>query len=151
MIADRIENISIYTGLGERLAIALKYIAETDFSEVEKGKYAIDGDLIYAVVNEYETKPEADCKIEAHQKYIDVQFIVSGEEAMGYAPLTNQEPSIAYNDEKDFAFYNVPVSQLKFESGMFAVYYPNDLHQPCISAGKVSTVKKVVVKVRVLS
>ncbi|HAZ03504.1 MAG: hypothetical protein A2W90_13860 [Bacteroidetes bacterium GWF2_42_66] len=148
MIADRIENISIYAGLGERIAIALKYIAETDFSGIEKGKYVIDGDLIYAVVNEYETKPEADSKIEAHRKYIDVQFIVSGEEAMGYAPLTNQEPNVAYNDEKDFAFYNVPVTRLTFEPGMFAIYYPHDLHQPGVSTGKTSTVKKVVVKVK---
>ena len=149
MIADRIENIDMYVGLGERIAAALKYISETDFSGVEKGKYAIDGDLVYASVNEYQTKPEADCKIEAHRKYIDVQFIVSGEETMGYAPLTDQQPSIAYNEEKDCVFFETPVSKLKFVAGMFAIYYPNDLHQPCISTEKASTVKKVVVKVHI--
>lgn len=149
MIADSIENLSIYTGLGEGIKTALKYIAETDFSTVEKGKYPINGDLIYAVVNEYQTKPEAECKIEAHRRYIDVQFVVSGEEAIGYAPLNGQEPSIAYNDEKDCVFYTVPVSKVKISSGMFAIFYPHDLHQPGVSAETESNVKKVVVKVRV--
>ncbi len=149
MIADRIENIDLYTGLGDRIVKALKYISETDFSGIEKGKYTIDGDLIYAMVNEYETKPEADCKIEAHRKYIDLQFLISGEETMGYTPLTGQNPSIAYNEEKDCVFFEVPVSTMNFVPGMFAIFYPTDLHQPCIRTGETSAVKKVVVKIQV--
>ncbi|MDX9882703.1 MAG: YhcH/YjgK/YiaL family protein [Prolixibacteraceae bacterium] len=149
MITDRIENTGFYKNSGTGVAKALQYIAETDFTGLAKGKYIIDGELIYAVVNEYETKPEADCKIEAHRNYIDVQFIVSGEEAIGYAPLNGQEPSIAYNDEKDCVFYKVPTSKVILGAGMFAIFYPHDLHQPGISSGTISNVKKVVVKVRV--
>ena len=149
MIIDHLENAEIYSNMGDRIALALKYISETDFSLVEKGKYPIDGDLVYAVVSEYHTKPIADCKIEAHKKYIDVQYIISGEEAMGLTLLTDQRPSVPYNEEKDCVFYNAPTSLVNFEPGMFAIYFPSDLHQPCISIGEGGEVKKVVVKVMV--
>lgn len=149
MIIDHIKNIGLYTNLSERIALALKYIAETDFSTVEKGKYEIDGDSIYAAVSEYQTKTISECKIEAHKKYIDVQFIISGKEAMGLTLLNNQQPSIPYDNEKDCVFYNEPTSLLNFEAGMFAIYFPHDLHQPCISIGEGCVVKKVVVKVMV--
>lgn len=149
MIIDHIENLGLYTNLGDRIALALKYISETDFSTVEKGKYAIDGNAVYAAVSEYQTKPISECKTEAHKNYIDVQFIVSGEEAMGFTRLKNQTPSIAYNEEKDCVFYNEPTSLVNFEAGMFAIYFPTDLHQPCIRIGEGCMVKKVVVKVMV--
>jgi len=148
MIIDQLKNSGTYAVLGERIAIALKYISETDFSAVEPGKYPIDGDLIYAAVSEYHTKPVSECKIEAHKKYIDVQYIISGKETMGVTLLNGQVPSVPYNEEKDCVFYDEPTSPVNFEAGMFAVYFPQDLHQPCISIGKGCMVKKVVVKVR---
>ena len=149
MIIDHIKNAALYTNLGDRITLALKYISETDFSTLEKGKYPIDGDKVYAVVNEYQTKQDADCKIEAHRKYIDVQYIASGEEAMGLTLLKDQKPSVAYNDEKDCMFFNEPVSKVNFEAGMFAVFYPHDLHQPGVSIDEGCLVKKIVVKVLV--
>lgn len=149
MVIDHLENVGKYSNLGDRIALALKYISETDFSVIEKGKYQLDGDLVYAAVSEYQTKPIADCKIEAHKKYIDVQYIISGEEAMGLTLLKDQQPSIPYNEEKDCVFYEEPTSLVNFKSGMFAIYFPHDLHQPCISINEGCTVKKVVVKVMV--
>lgn len=149
MILDRIENSRLYHSLGERMQKALQYIATTDFSKMEKGKYLIEGEDLFAMISEYNSKPEAECKLEAHRKYADVQFIVSGEEMMGITFLNEQHPTEEYNEEKDCVFFNEPVSLVKAEQGMFAIFFPHDLHQPCVCVSSPAPVKKVVVKVRV--
>ncbi len=149
MIIDHINNSKLYHSLGERMQKAFQYISNTDFSSMEKGKYIVEEEDIFAMVNEYETKAEADCKIEAHHKYADIQFIIEGEELIGITLLNGQVPTEEYNDEKDCVFYNEPVSKVKIASGMFAVFFPHDLHQPGISVSTPAKVKKVVVKVRV--
>lgn len=149
MILDKIENIQQYNGLSDLLNEGLKFIAETDFSKIEPGKIVLNDNLLFASVSEYATKPAADCKLEAHKKYIDIQFIVSGEEKIGFTTLAGQTPSVPYNPEKDIVFYCEEVSFLTLTSGTFAIFFPSDLHQPCVAATSPSNVKKVVVKVAV--
>ena len=149
MILDKIENIQQYNGLSDLLNEGLKFIAETDFSKIEPGKIVLNDNLLFATVSEYATKPAADCKLEAHKKYIDIQFIVSGEEKIGFTTLAGQTPSVPYNPEKDIVFYSEEVTFLTLTSGTFAIFFPSDLHQPCVAATSPSNVKKVVVKVAV--
>lgn len=148
MIFDKLENSALYASANPRFAKAFDYLKTTDFSTVEPGKYPIDGDLIYAAVSEYDSKEIENCKLEAHLNYIDIQYIVSGEEQMGVCMLEGQVPSIPYNTEKDCVFYKEPVSLVKVEAGMIAVFFPHDLHQPCIQVNGPAKVKKVVVKVK---
>jgi len=149
MILDKIENIQQYNGLSHLLNEGLKFVAETDFSKIEPGKIVLNDNLLFATVSEYATKPAADCKLEAHKKYIDIQFIVSGEEKIGFTTLAGQTPSVPYNPEKDIVFYSEEVTFLTLTSGTFAIFFPSDLHQPCVAATSPSNVKKVVVKVAV--
>lgn len=149
MILDRIENASLYAGLSERLKVGLDYISQTDFSNVPAGKYEIDGKMVYAMVNEYESKPASECKLESHIKYIDIQVILQGEEQVGFVVKTNQQPTIEYNPEKDVMFFQEEVFNFPFTVGDFAIFYPTDLHQPGIQLNGVSKVRKVVVKVAI--
>ena len=112
MILDKIENVQQYNGLSDLLNAGLKFIAETDFSKIEPGKIVLKDKLLFATVSEYSTKPVADCKLEAHQKYIDIQFIVSGEEKIGFTTLCGQTPTTPYNPEKDIVFYSEEVTFL---------------------------------------
>ena len=149
MILDRIENASLYYGLNERLKKGLEYIQNTDFDKVENGKYFLDSNNLFAIVSEYETKSIDKAKLESHKKYIDIQFIVEGKEQIGYVEYTNQNPTVAYDAEKDVMFFEEEVTLLPFSKGVFGIFYPSDLHQPCIQTEKVSKVRKVVVKVAV--
>ena len=149
MILDKIENIQQYNGLSDLLNEGLKFIAEPDFSKIEPGKIVLKDNLLFAMVSEYATKPVAECKLEAHKKYIDIQFIVSGEEKIGFTTLAGQTPSVPYNPEKDIVFFNEEVTYFTLTSGTFAIFFPSDLHQPCVAVGNPSNVKKVVVKVAV--
>lgn len=148
MIFDKIENAHIYKNIGERISKSFEYIKATDLKTLPAGKYPIDGENIFALVSEYKTKSEQEGKLEAHKKYIDVQYVISGEELMGYAPLGNQQILEPYKEENDIVFFTGDKSFTKVSEGMFAIFFPEDVHMPGISTGKISDVKKLVIKVR---
>ena len=104
---------------------------------------------MFALVQEYETKNDSDAKLEAHKKYIDVQYIISGEELIGITPLINQTPCKEYDAEHDYALYDDTCSFVKITAQQFAILFPEDLHKPGIKISNPSKVKKVVIKVRI--
>lgn len=149
MIADHIKNKDLYSNLNPDIKKALNYLAETDFSETESGRYEIDGDNIFALVSEYKTKDLSQGKPESHRNYIDVQFVFSGEEFIGYAPLSDQKIVEEYNQQNDITFYDCEQSLCLIQEKMFAVFFPTDIHMPGIRVTNSIPVKKIVVKVRV--
>lgn len=148
MVIDKIENYRLYSKLTKRMAKGFEFIAETDLTSLESGNYQIENDDIFAIVQEYDTKEEKDCILEGHYKYIDIQYVIKGVEIMGFTPLTDQI-SVEENLEKDYTFYKGETSMLRVEEGMFTIFFPEDLHRPCVKAGQISKVKKVVVKVKI--
>lgn len=145
MVLDKIENSGLYKSLHPRFDKAFEYIRITDFSLLDDGKYEIEGKNIFALVQEYNTKDAKDAKPEAHKKYIDIQYIHSGAELIGVATLQNQVIVVS-DPEKDITFYNGETSLVKLDAGMFAIFFPSDLHMPGINISQSARVKKVVIK-----
>ncbi len=146
MIIDKIENAHLYKNIGERISKSFEYIKATDLKTLPAGKYPIDGENIFALVSEYKTKSEQEGKLEAHKKYIDVQYVISGEELMGYVPLGGQRILDQYKEENDIVFFTGDKSFTKVSEGMFAIFFPEDVHMPGIKTGESSPVKKLVIK-----
>jgi YhcH/YjgK/YiaL family protein len=149
MITDLIENAALYKKVSDRISKGLEYLKNTDLEKLENGKYEIDGSDVYASVMSYQTKKFEDGKYEAHNKYIDIQYIVSGTEKLYYAPLKDAKVTTAYNEEKDIYFLQANGDHVTAVAGSFIIFYPTEAHMPCIAVGDQSQVKKVVVKVRV--
>ncbi len=151
MIVDNIENGRLYAGVSKRVAKALEVLKDTDFSNKTDGRYDIDGDNIYYLVQRYTTKPIEQGRLEAHKKYIDVQFMAGGGELMGLAPIDNLETEEPYNEENDIAFYKAPeqITKINLETGMFCILFPQDAHMPGRQSNGPSNVLKVVVKAKV--
>ena len=148
MIFDTLENIRNYEGLG-RVYTALKFLAETDFTKMELGRYELDGDDIFYMVQSYETDPDKTIA-EAHEKYIDIQCMLSGEEIIGVAPISTEKTLTQAKAENDVWFYECKTEPLTLFAGRFMVLYPNDLHCPGVAVnGDASQCHKVVVKVKV--
>ncbi len=147
MVLDKIENHALYTGLSENIAKAFAYITNTDLKNTPAGKYEID-EQVFAIVQEYETKHSTDCKIENHARHIDVQYMISGEEMMGITTHRNQTVEVK-NEESDYTFYQAEVNSVLVEEGMFAIFFPDDIHQPGVMSKTVQKVKKVVVKIKI--
>jgi len=112
------------------------------------GRHNIDGENVFALVQDYDTKPADACYFERHEKYIDVQYVVSGSELIGYAPLLEQEVIEEYNEEHDYALHKGAASFVKVEAGMFAIFFPGDLHMPGTGVKK-EKVRKIVMKVKI--
>ena len=149
MIIDRIDNTLMYNGLTPRLATALTYLRDTDFSEMELDRYNIDGDEVYAMVQGYTTKDVSKGLWEAHRRYIDVQFVADGIERMGYANLSDLTVSQEYDDKDDYLLLQGEGDFLTMPAGTFIILGPQDAHMPQIAVGKPCEVIKVVVKVAV--
>ncbi len=147
MIFDTLENIKNYEGLG-RVYTALKFLSETDFTKMELGRYELQGDDIFYMVQRYETDPDKTIS-EAHKKYIDIQFMVKGEEIIGVAPMCCDKTETEAKPENDVWFYECKTEPLTLIENSFMVLYPNDLHCPGVAVNKPLSCLKVVVKVKV--
>src|SRR3972149_3750732 len=139
MVIDLLKNSNRYLNLSERIAKAFNYINETDFSQIADGKYEIDSKNIFALVQEYDTKEISECLLEGHREYIDIQYILSGAEMIGFANLTDQVP-VKVNIKDDYSLFECDSTLIKFEPGMFAIFFPNDLHMPGVYANQKSKV-----------
>lgn len=148
MIVDTIENAARYSFLGERFKKAFEILATMDFSNKEVGRYEIEGRDMFYMVQEYETRSLEDAAAETHTVYADIQYIVSGTEKIGFGLLKDLKETVPYSSEKDIAKYQGPVDFTRFESGMFAVYFPEEPHEPCVMTEKKEAVKKVVFKIK---
>jgi len=147
MIIDILKNADRYS-LNSGISKAFHWLQSADLKNIAPGKYEIEGEALFALVQEYETSDPATEQMEAHKKYIDVQYIIAGQERVGHAILKGQAISKAYNEAEDFMlFSDAPAFFSIFEAGMFMIFFPTDLHMPCIKNEQVSTVKKVVLKV----
>ena len=150
MTIDHLSNAANYVNIHPGIAKAFDYLMKTDFEITAPGKYTIEEEDIFSIVQEYETRDSASEKMESHREYIDVQYMCKGTEQVGLALYNNQSVYALYDAETDFMLYdNRPDFFAKFSQGMFMIFFPTDLHMPCVQTDKPLRVKKVVVKVRV--
>jgi biofilm protein TabA len=151
MILDRIDNTRSHIGLHAGFARAFEILADNTLSQKEDGKYAVDGEKIYYTIQRYTTKPLNEGKLEAHRKYIDIQFLLAGVELLGYAPLKGLTAAQEYNSQKDIAFFNTPkeITKVKLEPGLFCILFPDDAHLPCRQLAGPTDVRKVVIKIKI--
>ena len=148
MLYDTLDNLSAYSALSPRLALAFRFLMETDFSKLPDGRMELDGQDVYASLSSYETKSVNDTP-EAHRKYIDVQFLVSGTEKVGVAPLSVMQEEVSGDEQGDIWFYHGPTEPLTLGGDRVLVLWPQDAHAPCMAIDMPETVRKCVVKVRV--
>jgi len=149
---DALEFSFQYAKNREAWEKAFAWLRDTDLEKVSPGKHKIDGDRVYASVAEDNTKSLDDTRWEAHQKYIDIQYVVYGKEKMGVAPLSKAVSIEPFNAEKDVGFYEIPEADCKYytaQPGTFFIFFPQDAHRPCIRTRGADSDKKIVIKIRV--
>jgi biofilm protein TabA len=149
MLIDQIRQANRYTCLSPDIAKALNYLEETRFAEAALGRVALAGDRLFALVQDYETQPREQGVWEAHRRYVDVQFVVSGAELIGYAPVERLTVTEPYAAAKDLARFAGAGDFLTVEAGTFVILYPHDAHMPGIACREPARVRKVVVKVAI--
>lgn len=150
MIYDKIDNLEIYAGISEDICLGLEWLRDVN-PDIEKGEYELSP-RVKAIVSEYYTKEVNENGYEAHRDYIDIQYLLKGNEKICCLPLEYLKEMKAYKAEIDAAFYeeaNVRPQEMLIGNGYFVIFYPQDGHMPCLSFldSLVIKVKKVVIKI----
>ena len=144
MIFDDFKNFDLYN-----ISDDIKNFILNIDPEIEVGRHIIS-DEAYVNIEEYKTRDFI--KLEAHKKYIDIQFLIKGEEKVYTTDTEGLEFLENYNEEKDVAFYKTPKRNLNIsylEPNKFILLYPNDAHSPCTMIEEPQFVKKAVVKIKI--
>ena len=151
MITDILDQRHRYLSLSPRFAAAFEFLVKLP-ADQPAGRYNIDGDNCFALVQSYTSKPLDQAAFEAHQIYTDIQYIQSGKESILWAPVsTLKVVTKPYLPEKDIAFFGNPeaYTTINLLPGSFTIFFPEDGHAPGVEFGGPTTVRKVVIKVKV--
>lgn len=147
MILDTLANAAKYSGLKSGLSEAFGFLDQPGLAQLPDGKYEILGERVHAIVAHENGRAVSDGQLEGHRKHIDIQYVINGDESMGWAPREGLAPSVEYDGKKDLEFFEgTPESIVQVPPGSFVVFLPSDTHLPLIGKGPIH---KVVVKVAV--
>jgi YhcH/YjgK/YiaL family protein len=157
MILDRLQTADRYTSLHPAFARAFAYLRDANWTQLTSaaqgaehpgGRHPIDGDRMYVSIDCVDGRGREGARLEAHRRYIDIQFTIDGDEEIGWKSLGDCAlTSVAYDEAKDVTFFrDRPDSWLSLPAGRFAIFFPDDAHAPLAGRG---TLKKAIVKIAV--
>lgn len=146
MILDSIKNAERYYALLPRLRRVFDYLATTDIEALEIGRHDIEGDSLFVNVSELELRPIEAAHLEVHNRYVDVQVVVGGEECFGWSERCHcHEAEGEFDAERDILFYaDKPQTFYTLRTGQFTILFPEDAHAPMLGEGRV---RKLIFKV----
>jgi YhcH/YjgK/YiaL family protein len=147
MILDVLDNADRYADLNPRFAAAFAFLRRQDLAELPVGRIDL-ADGLYAVVAKGPGRKPEDALIETHDQYIDLAYVISGTDVIGWKARRDLGPAVEAPDPRtDVAFYeDTPTHWAEVRPGMIAAYFPEDAHMPMISDGEIH---KIIMKVRV--
>ncbi len=148
MILDDLANAERYVRLHAGFRAGFEFLRRPGLLALEGGRHDIDGDQVFALINRDPGRGHEGARLEAHRKYIDIQFLVAGSEEIGWRPLAEcHSISEPYTEARDILFFaDSPSSWIALPVGKFMIFYPEDAHAPLAAHGEnVKAVIKVAV------
>ena len=145
MIFDSLDNIRAYFNFKEFSPI-YDHIVSLNPSSPDGNIDIGEGNYIKVMTDKTRIHSEI---IESHQKEVDIQILLKGSELIKIYDSNAVEVKTPYNAEIDCQFYSDPRTahnQLILKKGYFAVFYPQDIHNPLNAVDNVEELKKIVVK-----
>lgn len=127
---------------------AFNFLKSANLKNLPLGKQELEGEHVFVTVQQYFGKEKPDALYESHKKYIDIQYVIDGEELIGLTTIDKVKVKEPYNEEKDISFYDFDGGDyLKATPEKFFIFFPEDVHRPSIAAGDSILIKKIVVKI----
>lgn len=152
MILDRLENAKQYAGIAPGIDKVLAAVAAYTPENYQTGKVELDGDNVFILRNAYTTGKKEGALMEAHRSYVDVMYMVEGEEMIYVKPTAClQNITMAYDPAQDalLATLDADTTAVRLQAGSFVVLFPQDAHAPAREVDGPANVKKIIGKVRV--
>ena len=150
MIFDSIKNAKQYKGIHAGIDRLLELMEQYTPENYPEGRITVDGDALFMNFANYETHSPEGALTEAHQKYIDVMYMVEGSETIYVKPVTEMRNITKPYDPAVEALLgdtDPDMAAIRMEPGRFVVLFPQDAHAPgCYAEGPMK-VKKIIGKV----
>ena len=147
MILSTLADAGRYHALHPRFADAFRFLLDPATAKLSDGRHDIDGDELFAIVWTGVGKGRSAAVLEYHRQYIDIQYVVSGVDEIGWRPCgACQREKQPFDQESDLGFYaDQPLSWCRVSSGSYLILFPEDAHAPLATT---ASIKKIVVKVK---
>ncbi|MEG1806011.1 MAG: YhcH/YjgK/YiaL family protein [Clostridia bacterium] len=146
MIYDKLNNLNKYFNNNKVMSKLSRFLEDNDVYSFPDGKYKIDGDNLFVVLMSYNAKDKNECKLESHEKYIDIQAILSGEEKIEYVKNDESKSLEPYNEEKDIQFFEGSGIELNVKESEFVLFMPKECHRPSYNVTP-NAIRKMLVKI----
>ncbi len=148
IITDSLRHAEDYYDMHPAFERAFAFLRQNRLDELPTGRHEIDGDRLFCMISKGPARSRAEAKLEAHRKYIDIQYVIAGSEEMGWKPAADCiAPDTGYDAEKDIEFFeDEPQSWTDVLAGSFVIFFPQDAHAPLAGSGEIW---KVVLKIAV--
>jgi YhcH/YjgK/YiaL family protein len=150
MIYDNIKNINRYVAIHPHFPKLIKFVNDFDKLKFQIGKMEIDGENLFAIGAEYETRRAEEALWEGHKKYIDVHWVLSGSERVGLSSEEESTITKSYDEENDFLNCETIGQTIDLKDGHFLLLFPGEIHKTSIAIGASEKVGKIIFKVRSL-
>jgi biofilm protein TabA len=148
MVYDHIRYASEYFNLSPGIRVALDYLRRADLGAMPAGRHDVDGDRVFALVSDYDTRSPQETFWEAHRRHVDVQYVHAGLERIGFGDLAAFDVD-PYDVERDLTVARGESDRyVEVGAGGFVILFPHDVHMPGLTGRAVERVRKVVMKVR---
>ena len=132
---------------------AVNFLAEYDFTDFAVGKIELIPGKLFCLLQEMVSVPFDDARPESHRQFIDIQYLISGHERMGVSRVESGLHTIVDDrtPQQDILFWRVESeeNQVTLTPGMFAIFFPDDIHRPCChpAEGGTNPLRKAVIKI----
>ena len=147
MILDTLDNWNKYVWRNDSFRVAFEYLQRLK-PDIADGKHVVDGEAVFNLMQSYDTKPLEGREYEAHRDYADIQYLMSGQESILWAPKPKLTVTKPYTPDIEFYALIPDPTELVLAPGQFCVFFPQDAHVPCVFHTKPGKVRKAVMKVR---
>ena len=147
MIIDTLDNAEKYFDMHPNFQKAFEFLRQENLAEMAPGRYELLGDSLFCMIAKDTARTRDAAVLEAHKKYIDIQYVIAGEETFGWKPFGEcSEIDKPYDDGKDIMFFkDEPKTWTTASAGSFVIFFPaEDAHAPLVGKG---VIHKVVCKV----
>lgn len=147
MVLDQLAHHPLYHSLHSRFAAAFDFLAQPHLDQLESGSYILEQEFLTAIVAREHGRSLREGKLEAHERFIDIQYLISGNESIGWAPSQDLTPTAPYDAERDLIFFNEPPqTTVQLRPGDFTIFWPRDAHLPLVGEGPIH---KIILKVSI--
>lgn len=128
---------------------AIDFLHESDFTLLEEGRHPIWGDDMFALISTFRTRPASEPPAEKHERFLDIHYVIEGEETIGWKVRDEQTLPFKSHPEDDYSLYSglEGESMISLASGRYAVLFPEDIHRPGLTETEPVEVRKVVIKI----